>query len=303
MTRASLTALALAGALLLASCGGSSGPLTPDPEATCDSAQTRDVVYTKGGVVHAARADGGGDVVLSRGLDVDGGPVITYTGCVVAFLADQGDTVGLWLAAADGSSRRRLYTAGQMARGDIAFAPDGDAIAAIFGGRKIRTIDTETGESEPLGLAGDYAITSLSWSPAEDSIAFTGQPEDEIAAGARITPDPYLVDAGGGYATQLADTPGVAEYTVDYSYDNRKLAIGGDAGLQVLYLSGGEIRTIDPDTGPFTGASWLPDSSALVYAKGPAIVAHQLPSGPTRTLLGPAPGLADPQWTLQGNFP
>lgn len=309
-------------ALTLAACGGgSSGSDLPDAEATCNGAQKRDVVYVRGlgagRQVHAARADGGSDVILSRGLDLDGAPVITYSGCVVAFLADQGDTVGLWLAAADGSARGRLYTAAQMGGGDIAFAPDGDAIAVVLDGHKLRTVDTGSGESEPLGLSGDYEITSLSWSPDEESIAFAGQPTAEVAPGTRLTPDPWLVDASGGYATQLADTPGIAEYTVDYSYDNRKLAIGGDNGLEILYLPGGAIRSMDAEAGPLTGASWLPDSSALVYARGDGrrsigpgisvpestIVAKPLQGGPARPVIGPEKALADPQWTLQGSFP
>jgi Tol biopolymer transport system component len=247
--------------------------------------------------------------VLNDGLALDGEPVMTESGCAVAFLADQGDTVGLWLAAADGSSRRRIYTAEQMGGGAIAFNPDADKIVAVMGGDQLRRIDTEDGEGEPFDLSGDYEIDALSFSPGEDSLAFIGRQKGQGGPAAL-----WIVDHLGGYASQIQASLAPGADQVAWSFDNRKIAVSGSGGQQVVYLKDGTTTTIDP--GSAGRPSWLPDSSAVIYAKTsyrPAstglslpvgtIVAQPLNGDPARSILGPKPELADPQWALEGAFP
>lgn len=296
--------------LALAACGGSEATEEPDPLAGCDPAAKRDLVYTRGSpgdrVVHAARANGGSDVVLNDDLELIADPVISDDGCVVAFLAEGEDTVTIWLSAADGSARRELYSAGQLRGGGIALSPDADTITAILDGGKLRRIDTVDGEDEAFELAGDYAISSVAYSPDGDSVGFVGSISGEGAPGA---PDPWVVDRLGGEAEPIATTP-AAERELAFSPDNRKLALAGDDGLSLLYLSGGPQRWLDLGANGSSRPSWLPDSSAVIYASGRdrpgserTFLALPLGGQAARPILGPEPDLADPQWALQGTFP
>ncbi len=307
-------------------------PIATKP--TCPPSERRQLVFGKGldrGVgFFSARADGSDRVDLTHGGNFGKGLAISPDGCRVAYVAEgdllpngQEQEPGLLITNADGSGDSQSALLGQIpSQSDLAWSPDGKQIA-IADGYQLTLYDIASGKTKPLQFRGLDLVDSPSWSPDGSQIAFAGATKDDLGPdGTLIMPDVYVVGVAGGQPRLVRKTPGYAEDEISWSPDGRWIAFvdtsastegtTGPAdhfrrGIFLLSPDGRVRKRLTKTTG--SRPSWLPDSSAVVYARnechggppakfgpcsGQTIVAVPLNGGPDRPLFGPKIGIAFP---------
>jgi Tol biopolymer transport system component len=278
--------------------------------------------------------------VVRKG-DFGYGLAISPDGCKLAYVVPgriitkktpQGEVArttksALVIAAADGSGKpERVFRAYYIDHADLAWSPSGDRIA-IAAEESLRVYDATTGATQAVGLGETYYVGSPTWAPDGTEIAFAGDPFNG-AKSQDVRPDIYVIPATGGVAQPLAVTPQYSESSLSWSPDGRSIAfVDLNAptedihGTHEAYRRGVFLYSVQTNT--LTGLAkrtglhptWLPDSSAVVYAKnlgytsGNAgepvrkIVAVSLAGEAARTILGPRATLRDPDWAREGSLP
>jgi Tol biopolymer transport system component len=312
---------------------GSSGGRAVSEKPTCAKAQTRQLVFGEGlsrGVRNvSSRADGSGRVDLTHGGNFGKGLSISPDGCRVAYVAEgdllpngQERTPKLLITNADGSGDTQTALPGLYDQSDLSWSPDGRQIA-IANDRGLTVFDVRSGQSKDIDVGALIFVGSPSWSPDGKRIAFAGATEQDVSSSDNlIEPDVYVAGVDGGGSQLLRHTPRYYEQELAWSPDGRWIAfIDSSAstedtfgpadhyrrGVFLISPDGKTFRRLTPTTG--SRPSWLPDSSAVVYARnechggppasfgpcsGQTIVAVPLNGGPDQALIGPEVGVSFP---------
>ena len=90
----------------------------------------RKLVFDLLGDLYTLPLEGGTATAISRGPAYDHHPRFSPDGATIAFTSDEGGMENLWLASADGTSRRPLTTEKTAYVRSAAWLPDGDYIVA-----------------------------------------------------------------------------------------------------------------------------------------------------------------------------
>jgi hypothetical protein len=318
-------------------------PLTEKP--TCAPARRRQIVYgeplDRGVRFVAVRADGSGQVFLTHGGNFGKGLAISPDGCRVAYIAEgdllpngQEQVPKLLITNADGSGDSQSALSGIDSQSEVSWSPDGKRVAIAGGQGGLAIFDVASGDVKQIDLGDITLVHSPTWSPDGRRIAFGGATEKDVDPGGTLfQPDIYVVDVDGGNRQLVRDTPRYNEYEIAWSPDGRWIAFidssastedtTGPAdhyrrGVFLLSPDGERLRRLARTTGD--RPSWLPDSSAVVYARnechggppasfgpcsGQTIVAVPLHGGPDRALIGPKQGLnfPGPEYARDGGLP
>jgi Tol biopolymer transport system component len=151
----------------------------------------------------------------------------------------------LFVARADGSSRRRILTVNHFTSAPASWSPDSRRIA--YGdGDGVRVINASGGRSRLLAsTARSVLFGDVSWSPAGNWIAY-------VADGLR------LVSADGRRSRDVAKTRG----GFTWSPDGRSLAFAGD-GIQIYDVRTGAVRRLA--THSAAKLAWSPDGRLIAF--------------------------------------
>ncbi len=206
-------------------------------------------------------------VVGSRALAGGSAPAWSPDAGLVAYLLDN----GLRLAAADGSTERRLGDAVQTAGFTEAhvttpvWSPDGSRIAFVGPGVTIWTVRPDGSDLRRV-TSGPGREVSPSWSPDSSRIAFAGDRDGDF--------DIYVVNADGtGLARLTRDA--ASETLPVFSPVAERIAFlrvvpgtYGKAELWVMDVDGERESPIGYDAHGFSQPAWSPDGKRIVFSAG-----------------------------------
>jgi dipeptidyl aminopeptidase/acylaminoacyl peptidase len=237
-------------------------------------------------------------------------PRLSPDGATVAYVAGSVDEKAneyratIWLAAADGASPPRRFTAGEKADADPRWSPDGTSLAFTSNradkASQLYVMPVAGGEPRKLtSLKED--VTQAAWSPDGLRIAFVArvrdaayeEEDDKKRAPRRLTRLQYKLDSvgwtadrpqhlfvvpadGSGEPVQLTDGD-YEDHSPCWSPDGRTLAFIAarheDWDLEMVndvYLvsaTDGEPRRLTQGGGTIGSVSWAPDGSRLAVER------------------------------------
>jgi Tol biopolymer transport system component len=178
----------------------------------------------------------------------------------IAFTSTRDGSYSIYVAAADGSSLRRL-----AAGVNPAWSPDGQQLA--FTSTRDGSYYTYVAAADGSSLRRLAAGVNPAWSPDGQQLAFKGT----VNAMEDTTSDPpiYVINADGSGEHQLPVT-GVGPV---WSPDSRQLAYGTDRGIYVANSDGSNPRQLVSSDlqvpGETVGATgWSPDGSRIAFVSG-----------------------------------
>ena len=255
MRVAALVAILLSSSITLAA-----GAATPRPILVTASAGGRSDVFV-------TDSDGSGRISLTAGSGRAWNPAWSPDGSSVVFVSDRDTGVSgpgdLYVAAADGSSLRRLTTSGNNAH--PTWSPDGATIAYLAGSppTDVWLVPAGGGTSQRLTSDGVSQRSDLSWSP-DGSRLLDAQYEWE--SGWLVT----VLDAATG--SVLAHVPGTDPV---WSPDGTRIAYSDSAGRVAVMNADGtaskELTDLASDS-----PVWSPDGSRVLFRA--TVTERSLPS-------------------------
>jgi TolB protein len=193
---------------------------------------------------------------------------------LLAFAADIGGNVDIYIIRADGSGLHRLTRS--PARDDSpSWSPDGRSLAFRSwrgGDEDIYVINADgTGERD-ISRSPETVDRSPAWSPDGSAIAFAKGAE----GGDAYLDDIWVMSPDGTNQRQLTHRVGIDEYPV-WSPDGRSLAFActdgrilpnrnGDFEICLMGDDGSNVRHVTDAAGTSHAYSWSPDGRLLAFA-------------------------------------
>lgn len=182
-------------------------------------------------------------------------------------------TSEIWLAAADGSSRKQLSRDAAGSHSSLAWAPDGKRLAYVArnyhtgtNGVWVFSLDKES-PVQLLSSNSDY-FSDLQWSPdGRRLLVVSGVP------GAKPSSALKIVDVAGKVATDLFPQSGTAvNEHPSWSPDGQMIAFssnqGGSRQIWVVRSDGTGLRQVTSGEEPKDYPVWSPDGAVLMYFAG-----------------------------------
>jgi TolB protein len=255
-------------ALLVAGCGGSSGP--PGPPALV-FVSVRDADYALFGAdadgKHVRRlSEDRGDPSTPAGLFWQLAPAWSPDGTEIAFASARDGTTHIYVMRADGTGTRRLTNTDQN-DDHPTWSPDGKWIAFAREGALFR-IPADGGPAARLGREPGSA-SAPAYSPDGDLIAY-----DYRRPGFSIR-ELYVMNADGTRVRQATDLRDVSTWPA-WSPDGRTLAfqsnaLGNHAEIYTVPAGGGRAKRITATGTDAIQPAWSPDGTRLTFSRGGAI--------------------------------
>jgi len=209
---------------------------------------------------------------------------------------DDGAVIEIVVMSRDGGDRRVAWSvehpdrADQPGFGALACSPDGSRIAFTYNG--VRTVDVTTGvvvrmTTPPAG----WVDVDPSWSPENDSIAFTRQ-EPLSGEGYDQAREVHVVNVATRRTHRLVEDG----FEPRWSPDGRWIAFWGQ-GLEVVAPDGSERRSIG---GAIWSFSWSPDGRQLAYTNHDGVWAVTVADGEGVRLAGTPDMSMGTSWSADG---
>jgi TolB protein len=273
------------------------------------------------GEIYVMEADGSNQTRLTNHPAVDGAPVWSPDGSLIAFQSDRDNIVSsrpdIYVMNANGSNVRRLTT---HPADDEApeWSPDGTKLAFISsrddapGGRRQVYVMNADGSDQTRLTFGNSVQPKLSWSPDGSRIAFSSLAEP-FPTNLRI----FTVNVSDHAVSPLTSPSAPLEihYQPDWSPDGRQLvfvsSISNGAGSSEIYVveaDGSGLRNLTNNSVDDYAPAWSPDGSAIAFVSsrdGNTEIYWMYPDGSGHTNLTKNPASdSSPSWqSLQTDAP
>jgi len=206
----------------------------------------------------------------------------------------------IYVADADGSNARAIYGSQQSPESltDVRWSPDGASIGFILTSRppgggseadwryQLMVMGADGSDPHPTS---DEKITSFSWSPDGNRIAYTAESVD----GTRLIDDISTMSVDGSDRRQLT-SDGVSGSPM-WSPDGALIAFRQRSGVAVMRVDGTSVRQVSAGDGfdALGALDWSPDSSRLlvdgVRSGDCSLMAIGLDGAVSTLLRGPIP--------------
>jgi len=264
--------------------------------------------------VWMVNAQGGDPVKLTNGPKTDNTPRWSPDGKKVAFLSNRMEKTQIFLINPNGGEAEKM-TDVKTSVSSFEWSPDGKRIAFIapdtlsadeekkqkdkddatvvdksFQMSHIWVIDVATKEMKRR-TGGNFHVTSLSWSPDGEWIAFAAQPTPKVPD--TFNQDIYIVPSDSGDMKKIIERDGF-DTSPRFSPDGKWIAFTSQDGRKNDWASNSYLCLVAPGGGPVTNISkrfdetvgsyrWSPDGKMIywqsTYKAGSHLFSVTVPGG------------------------
>jgi Tol biopolymer transport system component len=191
-------------------------------------------------------------------------------GTMIAYNVAGDNDRDVWLANADGSGARPIWSKGSA--GAPVWSPDGNWIAfganAPTGSRRTYVVDAENPD-RVTGITREGSGAGLSWSPDAETLYYVDDfwtvrraavyVNDQGEPGLRRAEDVV----GGG--SELAEMPSVSPDGTTLAYVSSRSVGGVDKELRLIPTDGGTPTTLVPEMPGLADPRWSPDGRTISF--------------------------------------
>lgn len=286
-------ALAAAGAVLLAGCGGD-GPPRPDLVFV----STRDGDYA----LYAMNADGSrqtrisdeqADTSTTGAVFFQVEPAFSPDGRLVAYSGRRAGSFDLYLVGVDGTGDRRVTTTPDDDRRPT-FSPDGGSLAFSRGDSADLWVVRVDGSGARRVTRDAAEETEPAWSPDGSLIAFVRRsPGSDVREIWVVRPD--------GTGLRRVTSLGAGSYTPAWSPDGRRIAFTSNARdshfeIYVVGADGRGLRRVTRSADDAFDPAWSRDGRSLAFSRGGAIVVASVDGSEEDVLTDGGSNDSSPVW-------